>query len=474
MFEIALAFQVIVWLAVLCLFLASGQATLFHPSTFYLVFHGLVFVLRTLMVYFYHFDAIWNYIGFQPSESDMIKTLGVTSVALIAFVGTNVMAGRTNTLFPATPAASFSPVQFKALAILTILLFPWLILSIRASTSGEVTGELTANGTLIMTNSTGYINDAQFMIAPLLTAWLLVTRCHRLNFVPIVLYVAYRTWCGWSRFTIISFLLAVVLVICWQYRKKWIPLSAIILGIPLLMLFNTLGHNRDYLQEILKGEHASAMELDSGMSKLDKFKARADTQDFANFDYLTFIVSLVPARTGTYTYGAQYLQLFTEPIPRILWKGKPAGAPVRTFNMNAYGNFTGLTFSLPGDGWSSGGWIGVVVTVSVVGMALGIFHRWFWRHINNPMVALFYTSTTVMLMQWYRDGGISIAKFLLWNWLPLILWIGMTWLLSGMPVPGNTMVLRTGERLRLVRPGRGQPVPGLPCAANQTGATRSN
>src|SRR5262249_41121211 len=157
----------------------------------------------------------------------------------------------------------------------------------------------------------------------------------------------------------------------------------------------------------------------------ERMRRRLDTQDFANFDYLTGIISIVPERTGGYSYGLQYLQLFTEPIPRILWRGKPAGAPFVRVNLNAHANFVGLTLSLPGDGWISGGWLGVVVTMAVAGTFAGLAHRWFWRHSERLVPALFYISGLAMAPQWYRDGGISIFKFLLYSWLPLVVWLGM-------------------------------------------------
>ncbi len=451
MFELALAGQVLVLLVVLGIFLASGQASLFHPATVYLLFHALVFVIRPMLVYYLAFDSIWTYIGFRPSEDEMIHTLTVTSVALIVFVGTNLAVGRARTTYPVEPATTLSAPQCKSLVLTAWLLLPLMAFSIFKTASGGAGGERAANGIFIMTNSTGYINDAQFMIAPLLCAWLLISRFHWLNLFPIVLYVGYRSWCGWSRFTIITFFLAIVMAYCWYHRKKWLPVSAILLGIPVLMLFNTLGHNRDYLQNYLKGQGTVALQLDAGMSQFDKFRARVDTQDFANFDYLTFILALVPAKTQTYTYGLQYLQLFTEPIPRILWRGKPIGAPVKTFDITAFGNFIGLTFSLPGDGWCSGGWPGLIITMGIVGGVLGLLHRWFWRHINNPMVALFYISAMAMIIQWYRDGGISNSKFILWNWLPLFFWLALTWLLGARLVPGNAIILRPGDRLRLVQ-----------------------
>jgi hypothetical protein len=55
-----------------------------------------------------------------------------------------------------------------------------------------------------------------------------------------------------------------------------------------------------------------------------------------------------------------------------------------------------------------------------------------------------------MILQWYRDGGISISKFIMWNWLPLFIWMGVTWLLGERFLPGNTIILRPGDKLRLI------------------------
>lgn len=183
----------------------------------------------------------------------------------------------------------------------------------------------------------------------------------------------------------------------------------------------------------------------------DKLRTRYDSPDFANFDFLTYVVAVVPARTETYTYGAQYLQLFTEPIPRKLWPGKPAGAPVRLFNLNNYGNFLGMTPSLVGDGWMSGGWIGIVVTMTLVGGLLGAAHRWFWKRADSPMESLFYMVGLALVPQWFRDGGISITKFLFWNLAPLVLWVGLSWLMGQRRVPSCFLLLKPGTRVRLLQ-----------------------
>lgn len=456
MIEPALYLQVLVWLAVIGVFLASGQASIFHPATIYLGFHGMVFVIRPLLVHFMGFDSVWRYIVFQPTDNDFIRALAVSSVALISFVGACLYFGRTQTWFPHGPKPGFSVLQRRALIWTTLILLPYMAVSIATTQGGsEASGERAENGVFIQTHSTGYLNDAQFMLAPLLGAWLLATRFHWLNLPPILLYVAYRSWTGWSRWTIVLFFLMIVFAFCWQQRRRWLPVGAIALAIPVLVLFNILGHNRDLLKDLFLGQQneSTIVDLRQGMPVEEIRNRRYDTQDFANFDYLCYVVGVVPERTKTYSYGLQYLQLLTEPIPRILWKGKPAGSPVGTINLNAYGNFVGLTVSLCGDGWISGGWIGLVITLGLAGGLLGRCHRWFWNKINNPIAALFYVSGLAMSPQLYRDGGISLYKFLMWTWLPFCLWLGIIWWLGGRTVRGHAIALRSGDHLRLVYPG---------------------
>jgi len=453
MLELALFGQLLVWLVVLAIFLSSSQASLFHPATVYIVFHGLVFVLRPWLVYTFNFDSVWKYIGFVPTDAQFVQTLLVTSVALVVFVFVSFWVGRMPVGFSSRPAFSFSDGERIGLLAATLILMPLLAYSIYITNTGQSSGAHAANGVFIMTNSTGYINDAQYILAPLLCAWLLLTRFHLLNLIPIVVYLGYRTWCGWSRFTIITFLLTVVLTYCWYHRKKWVPKWTIAVALPTLILFNVLGHNRDLLQSYIKGQPAAALEFSAGMTSMEKMRLAADTQDFANFDYLAYLLSIMPDRTGTYTYGTQHLQLLTEPIPRILWSEKPIGSPINYFNIMDYGNFMGLTMSMPGDGWFSGGWIGLVITMAVGAALAGAFHRWFWHHSDSPIAALFYASAVAMLIQWYRDGGyVSMAKFMFWDWLPLILWVSINWLLSPKPVPIYSAVLSTGTRIRLLLP----------------------
>jgi O-antigen polysaccharide polymerase Wzy len=451
MIEIALAAQVVLWIAAIWIFAVSRQATIFHPVTAYLGFHGLVFVLRPILVNACGFDTNWTYMQFQPSDEVFMRTLAVSSVAMISFVAVCLYTGRSRISFGTQNAPEFTSRQRKALLITTLLLTPAVAYSIYATRSGIEGNRV--NGIYILTNSTGYINEAQNFVMGLLCAWMVATRFHWFNLFPAALYILYRTWFGWSRWTILLFFLLVVMTYCWYNKRKWMPFWSVGLAIPILVLFNLLGHNRDLLKSYLLGQEAPTVDYEPGMSAGAKLKRSLDTQDFANFDFLNYVVWLVPDRTGTYTYGAQYLQLLTDPIPRILWKGKPVGPPVRTgVDMGAYGNFLGLTVSLAGDAWMSGGWIGLVIILSIAGWLLGLAHRRFWRDIEKPAYCLLFLVGLAMVPQWYRDGGIiSIAKFLSFSVTPILIWMGVTWCLGPKLVPGFTVLLPPGARLRELR-----------------------
>jgi hypothetical protein len=451
MIEIALGFQILVWLVVLGVFLASGQASVFHPLGMYWAFHGLVFVIRPLLVYYLGFNRVWEYMRFEPSPDEFVKTLAVTSTGLVVLTATCLWFGKANPRFNG-PVPRFSLEQSRGLVITTVLLLPLCVYSIYAAYH-ETGGERAANGVFIHTGTTGYALDAQFMLAPLLCLWLLKTRFHWLNLIPILLYVAYRSWIGNARWTFVLFFITLTLQYCWYRRLRWLQVWTLALAVPVLILFNIVGHDRGAVRAFLSNDTSDREQIDTtaGMSVVEKRNARWDTQDFANFDYLTAIISSVPERTSTYTYGVQYLQLFTEPIPRVLWHGKPAGAPVATFNINNYCNFLGLTFSLVGDGWSSGGWIGVIVTLGLVGAILGFAHRAFWANSDRAMLSLCYLSFLAISPNWFRDGGISVFKFLLWTWLPILVLPVVIWVIGHRQVPGSEIIIRRGEKLRIVQ-----------------------
>ncbi len=450
MIELGLWAQVLVLLMVVGVVLASGQGSLMHPAIWYLGFHLVVFVLRPILVHGFGFTAEWYYMGFHPSDAVFVRTLAVSSMGLLVFVGACLIAGWTEVGFTPREPRALTPVQKRGLFFATLALLPlvaWLIYATRKGINRELAG-----AAYIMTDSTGYLNEAQNVLTPLVCVWLVATRFHWLNLLPMALYLGYRSWYGWSRWTILLFVAMVVATYCWYHRKKWLPWWSILAAVPIFLLFNVLGHNRELLKSYLEGEPVMTYESLPGITTLEQMKLRYDGPDFANFDFLAYIVAVVPECTRDFTYGLQHLQLFTEPVPRILWKGKPVGPPVKTINAFEYGNFLGLTVSLPGDGWMSGGWAGLVLTTGLAGAVLGRCHRRFWMAKDRPIFALFYLAGLAMLPQLYRDGSlVSLMKFLLFTWLPFLLWAGFNWVLGRRRVPEPSVALAPRGNVVLIQ-----------------------
>lgn len=432
MIETALYAQLIVFLAVAVAFGFSRSASLFHPLTFYLLFHFIVFVLRPLMVYYLHFEGRWIYMGFKPSPDQFMFTLFVTTMAMLIFAAVCWPMAKTEIDFTKVNFIEFTTPQTKAILWTWILLGPWAIYSaIYASqvvdydgisaddTSGgiQMTFDMAA-GITIYLNTTGYLTDAQTMLGPMSIMLMWRYRFALWSWIPLIFFIFYRAFLGSGRWPMITMIFTLVLLQLLRNRKKWFKVKYFAIFFPIFMLFQSIGFDRNLLRDAITGKPTEIPKFKDNRTWLQK----QDNPDFANFEFLAFILAVVPEKSHTYTYFTQYLQLFTEPVPRILWRDKPVGMPIKMINLNNFGNFIGLTNSIVGDGWMSGGWIGLVLTMTIVAGVLGIYHRRFWQRPDNPSSVMLYCTFLPLTIQWFRDGGISIAKFILFTFLPILVW----------------------------------------------------
>lgn len=416
MVDIALFFQVLVWLLITVIFWRSSRSSIFHPIAFYLVFHGIVFVVRPLLVQYTNFDAVWHYMGFYPTDEEFVRALAISSLGLLVFVaGCYLGALKSKKLIFSGPTIVFSTNENRAFYIMFLLILPAFVYSVIVL-AGGIEGELVGE-TFIMTSVSGYIYDSQSLMIPLLALFLLKKGFNLYSLVPITAYFGFRAYVGWGRWGIILSGISFVLVYCWSHRRIHIP-KFIFVAVPIIYVgFAILGANRDVFKEFLSGQPLESVVLDKSTTFQEKF----DTLDFANFDYLTYIAAVVPTQTGTYNYGIGWLQIFTEPIPRQLWPNKPIGAP-SFFVLSDYGNFISLTYSLPGNGWMDGGWFGVIILCSLCGFGLGRFYKWFTWNEGSKVSALIYIMAISMIFQLFRDGNISILKFWLFIIPPIYFW----------------------------------------------------
>jgi len=241
----------------------------------------------------------------------------------------------------------------KAVPWAWALLGPWAIYSaIYASQTVDYQGLSTdsgaggiqmtqdfATGITMYVNTTGYITDAQTMLGPLTIMMMWRYRFAVWTWIPMVFFIVYRAFLGNGRWPMITMTLTLILLQLLRSRKKWFRLKYIAILFPIFILFQSVGFDRNLLRDWISGQQTVIPKFRDDRTWLQK----QDNPDFANFEFLSFLLWAVPERSHTYTYFTQYLQLFTEPIPRILWRDKPIGAPIKMVNLNDYGNFIGLT-----------------------------------------------------------------------------------------------------------------------------------
>ena len=68
-YDLVLAASTVAFVAVAWFYWRSAAASVFHPATLYLAFHGLVFVVRPIFARVYDFRTIYASVGFTPSLS---------------------------------------------------------------------------------------------------------------------------------------------------------------------------------------------------------------------------------------------------------------------------------------------------------------------------------------------------------------------------------------------------------------------
>ncbi|MGF1449420.1 MAG: hypothetical protein ACFB20_08395 [Opitutales bacterium] len=414
-----------------------GQLTIFHPVTHYLAFHGMVFAMRPTLIYVGELNKVWDYMEFHPSGELLTEALQITSACLIVFVVAFSLACPSQRIFKMPRFADLTGGEKRALWMTIGLLAPLGLYSVFGA---NMSGEMTASGVYVMTGTSGYLNDAQRVLIPvcILVAWYFKWRIFSL--IPLVVFLGYRFSQGWGRWTILLTMVAIFLVYMWDKRRTWFKgkdmILAGVVGTGIAVGFHELGKNRNAGQEWMRSvmedttiEKAykrgmTSVTLTKDPTKDAEFLKKIDGLDFANFDFLVYIMDKVPEETGKYSQGVQHLQLFTEPIPRGLWKGKPIGPPVPYFDLNDYGNFIGLTVSILGDGWITGGLPGALFNVLMAAVALATLYRFFLAHQTSPFVVFPYLIFCAMLVQFFRDGSlVAMLKFILFTIaLPFSMW----------------------------------------------------
>lgn len=404
MYDVLLIASCVLFLGVCLAYARHEAASLFHPATIYLGFHGFIFVIRPLFARWYHFDLVYRVYDFQPSIANKITVILGANLAMLVFTGVSLLvAGRPVLAVPSRD--EFDRLR-RALAgpiiAASILLAPLAIASQleawsrRADPYASMARDA-GTGIMVNVGANGWFNDAALMLAPLtvLVVWLLRYRASAwIVFGLSSLLILGSGGRGSFVFTAVALAMLYLL----EKRRNWFDWKIAGLALVSLVSFNLIVIDRGATVRELFG-------ADSGETYTSaRDLAPLEHMDFANLEYFEFITYAVPERTGSWDYFAHNLQIFTEPVPRALWKDKPVGSPVKFFELWDYGTPIGMTISLPGAGWMSLGYVGIVIQAAFFAFLYGLVYTRLLTQSQDPLPRLAYVLLAATSLVVFRDG----------------------------------------------------------------------
>jgi oligosaccharide repeat unit polymerase len=459
MYLVLLLVSLCVFVAVALAYLRQDFASIIHPISFYLLFHGLVFVVRPFFAYAFEYHDIYRAYGFFPSPETKAIAILCANLGLLAFVAGAWRNGNVPLVFRHGPA-DFAHRRrlIPAFLMVLALLGPIAAASLWSTFSAtEWTMRMDrATGITINTTANGWFVDAQLLLVPLAVLFAWIFRFRLWSLAPLVVFVLMRAGTGGRGPFVVACVAAAIL---WLFdrRRRWPSARVVGLALALAAAFYLVGQDRGTAVKTLlrSGEVVEVREKSGFMSGMD----------FANLEFFEYLVETIPRKTGTYGYFVNNLQVFTEPIPRKLWSEKPIGAPIKLYNLFDYGTPVGMTNSLPGEGWAQLGYAGVIVWCGLWGAALGAVYARFARSSQgNFQVALYFAFLPIFVIA-FRDGLLlTIVRTGVFYLTPILAW----WLVARLlGVPEPALLRGRGPRSRTSKDLEFLDVPQPPPAARR-------
>lgn len=420
----------LVYLGVALAYVRSRYFSVFHPFTLYCLFHGLVFVLRPVLSLWLDYSYVYNAYRYMPTEADRSVALAAATLGFLTFA-----------FFTFRPSSGAVEMRFVddqlvedernrlaryfvwALAICAPVAV-WSLAGLYGSVAGIIENQRDmildySTGITINGKGNGYFFEAQLMLVPLTAVIAWVFRFSLLSLMPAALFVLFRAGTG-GRGPFIAAMFALGLFYLYQVRRKY-PTFRVTVALAVVgLLFAAIGQDRGYTLRVALGAEAD--------SRIDfeNQEPFLGGMDFSNMEYMEYVVYVVPQRSKSYTYFSETLQLFTEPIPRVLWPGKPIGPPIKFFSMWDYGTPIGATWSLPGVGWMGLGWPGVVFLCGLWGYVLGLIYRRFVESDQSTFKVAAYMCFMPIMVVAYRDGYVlTVFRQGIFYMAPILLWVGI-------------------------------------------------
>jgi len=429
MYEINIIITIILWVLIVFIYSLSKNASVYNPTTFYLFFHGLTFVVRPIFKYFYDFQFMYNLYSFSPSEQTRNLALIAANIGLISFCAGSYCTGNVRMRFAAGRIKDSEQAKTFQWGLISglILSAPWIVDSFNLALSANLTDVDLVNmtsfeastGATLYTDTTGYVVDANLMLGAFGVGLIWAFRFKWYAWIPYLTFCILRMSVGWGRFSFMLTLGSVGILYSFYHGRKWISPRLMVGAVAVIPLFSAIGTERTLVADWITGR-----EREVPVWKEDEIAPKHffDQMDFAQLECLEYVMAVVPEKTNSFDYFLDNLEIFTAPIPRMLWKDKPVGSPIQLYNIRDYGTPIGITWTVVGEGWQALGIIGVAIWCFLGGAGWGWLYRLFALSAQTPWQVLAYILILPMSVQWFRDGVlISLLKFPLFFLLPVVL-----------------------------------------------------
>ena len=454
MYEIALLLGSLLSIGVFALFMRSPAFSVFHPLFIYSAFHFLVFVIRPVFGAIYHYELIYHLYEFHPDLDVRLTAYAVAQLGYVCFAFFALQAGRVPFRFKQD---GFVDLERRRLApYFVAVLLTCGVVGAYSLARYYMLGEMyyagmvrdQATGYSINTYQNGYLQDAQLMLIPIVAAIAWLFRFRLIAFLPLAAFVVFRAGTG-GRGPFIAAMCCTLLLYLYDRKRRLPPVRVGLLVVAAIGIFALVGADRG-----ASVREAVGMAPERQLSHKTLQLRPLETMDLGNMEFLEYLVETIPGKTGTYDYFLSNLQLFTEPVPRVWWPGKPAGPPVQLFSLFDYGFPIGITYSLPGVGWYELGWLGVVIWCSLFGYALGRVYTAFVASDQSTLKTLSYMILLATMIVGFRDGMLlTLVKQNFMYQLPVLTWFAVA-RMYGLPRLGD-LRLRARGLARQLRHGGG-------------------
>jgi len=437
-----------------------------HPLNMYLVWHSITFVWRPWAIFLLGEQGQFETMRIAPQPSDWVYSLLLANVGLFAFLLGCCRGLRRRPLpmreqpiggawdFGRLFAASLPFVALGGYSLVTYVMTPF--------TRGEQylsdVSAKASSGAYVFVGSTGYVVHANLFLASVLLVWLVAARRNWQRWVVagmLGLWLLLRAFHAQGRWSFVLMVLALICVHLLLGGRRW-PRTVHLIVLASVFLASLPLADRSLLRRIWRHEQAP-------VEAVDMLRDRARTiRDLPQFETLMCVRRIIEA-SSSYSWGRQYLYAVLLPIPRVLWRGKPTSTwalPSSSYNLY------GCPWTIIGDFYITGGWLGVVVGCGLIGYLLGRMHRRCEPLARCDGSAVVHALLLAILPLYFRDGGTLIL-------VPALFMVFPAWFLARTafrfqcrPFPGGP---RNGlfppRQLRNWRGRRTRPVPGR-CAGD--------